>query len=114
MKIVVCYIAVTNGPQTYDLAARFVGSWLACSPGADCELTVCCNGGPLPTETAMLFMPLDAKFYPRQNDSSWDIGGYQEVAAHSDAAMLVCMGESCYFWKPGWLERIVSAWKHFG
>jgi hypothetical protein len=113
-KIQIAYIAVTHGPKTAEFASRFVGSWLEHGPGADCELLVCSNGGPLKPEIALLFMPLDARFLPRENDAGWDVSAFQQAARQTGADMLVCMGESCYFWKSGWLQRMVEAWQHYG
>lgn len=114
MKIQVAYVAVTNGPLTAELAARFVGSWLANPPGVECQLTVCCNGGPLSAEIAMLFSTLDAQFFPRVNDGGKDISAYQDLASKTDADMLVCFGESVYFHRPGWLQVLASGFHKFG
>ena len=113
-KIQVVYIAVTNGPKTHELCARFVGTWIAYPPGIECELLVCCNGGPLPLETALLFAPLDAKFLPRENDSGWDCSAFQDAAGQSDADMMFCCGESVYFHRTGWLLQLAQAWSVFG
>lgn len=62
-----------------------------------------------------MFEPLQAKFFPRENDESWDIGGYQSAARQfPDYDLHLYLGESCYFWKPGWLARIVESWRKFG
>lgn len=113
-KITVVYIAVANGPKTAEFCARFVGTWLNFPPGIECNLTVVCNGGPLPLETAMLFVPLDAAFFPRVNDGGFDIGGFQAVAAQSDSDMIFCCGESVYFHKEGWLRQLAQAWSVYG
>lgn len=114
MNIVVAYIAVTQGILTEGYCSRFVGTWLTYDAGAKCSVLVVCNGGPLPLQTALLFDPLGAKFMPRLNDSGWDISGYQEVAAKIPCDMLVCLGESVYFHRPGWLKKMVEAWNQFG
>lgn len=114
MKVVVAYIAVTNAPHTAEMSSRFVGSWLACPPGADCELVVVCNGGPLPTETALLFDALGGKMLPKENDGGWDIGGFQHAAGVMPSDLLVCCGESVYWHRAGWLARIVNGWSQFG
>jgi hypothetical protein len=62
----------------------------------------------------MMFSPLACQFFPRQNDDGWDMGGYQAVARKFTCNMLVCLGESVYFWKPNWLKPIVDAWTKFG
>lgn len=114
VKIVVAYIAVTQGPLTADFCSRFVGSYLVCPPGVEHDLVVVCNGGPLPLETSLLFDPLNAVFLPRPNDGGWDISGYQETAQKIHCDMLVCLGESVYFHRPDWLLKMVNAWNEFG
>lgn len=114
MKLSVVYVAVTGGRQTHDLAARFVGSWLECPPGVECDLIVACNGGPLPVETALLFSMLDTKFVPRENDAGWDISAYQNIANKTDSELLLCCGETVYWHKPGWLSHIKSFWDSLG
>jgi hypothetical protein len=75
---------------------------------------VVCNGGPLSTETALLFLPLDVKFFPRENDGGWDVSGFQDVAKNFQSDMQVNFGESCYLHRPGWLRQLAQAWSVFG
>src|SRR6185369_6686092 len=81
-----------------------------------CDLIVACQGGPLPTETALLFAGLNAKFWPRINDPSRDIGAYLDAArtVAKDYDMLLCLGESAHFQREGWLRRIVEARERYG
>jgi len=113
-NFLICYVAVSQGSLTNDYASRFVGSWLACPPGAECSLVVACNGGPLPLETALLFDPLNAKFFPRVNDAGWDMAAYWDVAATFPCDALLCCGESVYWHRDGWLKKLVQAWETFG
>lgn len=114
MKVLLTYICVTHGPKTYEYASRFVGSYLACPPMVEHETVVVCNGGPLETELACLFLPMNVQFYPRANDPGWDISAYQDVAQHFDSDMMVCCGESVYFHKAGWMLRLVQEWMRSG
>lgn len=114
MKIVICYVAVANGPKTEEYSSRFVGSLMACHPGVDFDLVVACNGGPLPTENALMFSPFNPKFFPRKNEDSWDIGAYQDVARKFDCDAICCCGESAYAHKPNWLLPMVNAWAQYG
>lgn len=114
MKIVVCYVTVTNGPITPDYVSRFVGSYLACPPEIDHETIIACNGGPLDRETSLLFSPLRCEFLPRANDPAWDVGAFMDVASLTAPDLLLCLGESVYFHRPGWLRRIVEAWQEHG
>lgn len=114
MKIVICYIAVTNGRITDDYCSRFVSTYHAFPAGVDHELIVICNGGPLPSSTTLIFSGLNAKMFPRQNDEGYDISGYMEYAKKTDADMMLCLGESVYFYHPGWLTRLCEAWHKHG
>lgn len=114
MKIVIGYVAVTNGPHTADLISRFVGSYLVCPPGLPHELIVLCNGGPLPMEQGLMLDAIGARFMPRVNDPGWDISAFQDLAKSTDADILVCFGESVYFHRPNWLNHIVHAWNQHG
>ena len=120
LKILLAYIAVTGGPKTHDYCARFVGSYLDNPPQWDHEMVVCCNGGPLPRETAMLFhfMPPRIasliRFFPRRNDPGFDITAYQDVASKFSCDILVCCGETIHFHKPGWLKRYAESWQDYG
>lgn len=115
MKILLCYIAVTRGRNTHELAARFVGTYCQFPPLVEHETVVACNGGPLPFETHALFTPLsNVQFKPRVNDRGWDISAYQDIAKETDAEMILCLGESCYFHRAGWMVPLVEAWRHYG
>jgi len=114
LNIVIAYVCVTGGPLTHDYAARFVATWLDYHPGTDCDLVVCCNGGPLPLETALLFEPLNAKFLVRENDPGWDITAYQDVCAKFEFDQVCACGESIHFHREGWLKRYVECRGHFG
>lgn len=82
----------------------------------DCDLIVACNGGPLPTETKMLFAGINAHFWPRVNSEARDIGAYIELARNisSKYEMMLCLGESIHFHREGWLMRLVEAWQLYG
>jgi hypothetical protein len=116
VKIVVCYVCVSLGPIAADYASRFVATFQEYPPGADCDLMILCNGGPLNTELSMIFAPLGPLIFPRPNDPGWDISAYQD-AAHGPCAgydAILCLGESNYFHREGWLKRLVEAWERYG
>lgn len=110
LKVLVAYIAVSKGPITADYCARFVGTYLAHPPEFEHDLLIVGNGGPLPRGVAPVFDVVKAKFLPRTNDPGWDISAYQQVARLFPCDMLVCLGESVYFHRQGWLRRFVEAW----
>ena len=116
MTVAVCYTAVTNGSRTTDLAARFIATWQAFPPLADCDVWVACNGGPLESHQQIMFASLNARMFPRVNDGGYDLTGYQDAArgpcAGYDAVLF--LGESIYFFREGWLNRLVEAWQKYG
>lgn len=117
VKIVLCYICVTHGVNTEHFASRFVATYLAFPPGVEHRTIIACNGGPLKTEMGLLFASLPSvEFFPRENDGGWDISAYLAAArgpcANDD--MMVCLGESVYFHRAGWLKRMVDAWAEHG
>lgn len=114
MKIAVCYIAVTHGGMTRDYCARFVTTYHEFPAGAPHELVVLCNGGPLPLDITILFSGSDAKMFVRENDPGFDISAYMDFARQTDADIMVCLGESVYFHRKGWLLRLVEAWGKYG
>lgn len=115
MKIVVAYIAVCNGPITEDYVARFVTTWREYPPGADHDTVVISNGGPTSTTSSLMLGEMNARMFVRSNDG-WDVQGYVEAArspcAKYDA--MLCLGESNYFHRAGWLARLVQAWEKHG
>lgn len=114
MTVTVCYVAVTGGPKTSELCARFVSTWFLHPPEYPCDLIVACNGGPLPNEIGVMFTSLNAKLYPRPNDPGWDISAFCDVARNFESDFLVLFGESVYFHKAGWIKRLVEAREKFG
>jgi hypothetical protein len=116
MTISAIYIAVTHGDKTSDFCARFAATWNQFPPGADCDLIVACQGGPLDTETSLLFASLNARFWPRVNDDARDLGAYLDAAKSisSDYEMMLCLGESVHVHREGWLKRLVEARERYG
>jgi hypothetical protein len=112
----VVYIAVTHGAKTPDFCARFAETWNRFPPGAECDLVVACQGGPINTETSLLFSGLNAKFWPHENNDARDIGAYLDAAKSisSDYEMMLCLGESVHFHRAGWLKRLVEVRERWG
>ncbi len=116
MKIAVCYIAVTHGKLTDDFASRFVVTYKEYDAEAEHDLFICCNGGPLSGLLSAIFSYVKPKFYPRENTKGFDIDTYIDMATGpaKDYDMLVCLGESVYFHRHGWLKRLKDAWEKHG
>jgi hypothetical protein len=117
VKIVICYIVISNGPKTDDFCSRFVATYREFPPGIEHETMLICQGGPPPTETALIFegiWPLGV--WPHLNDPGWDVSAYIDAANGpcKEADIMVCMGESVHFHRAGWLKRFVEAWAAHG
>jgi len=116
VTVTLCYICVTGGKRTDDFASRFVSSYHEHPPGFPHDTHVICNGGILPAAKRLLFASMPAVFWARDNDQGWDVSAFIE-AAHGACAQydaMLCLGESAYFHRAGWLERFVDAWKTLG
>lgn len=63
-----------------------------------------------------MFSPMKPMFLPRTNDEGFDLSGYMEVARGigKDFDALLCLGESVYFHREGWMKRLVEAWEKHG
>lgn len=117
MIALIVYITVTGGPKTTEYAERFVTTFMQHPPQHPFRMIVVGNGGPPAWEVGSLFAGLNPQFWQRPNDGA-DIGAYCEIARtfnsnFNDVAM-VCLGESVYFHRAGWLARIVEAWEQNG
>ena len=111
----VAYTVVSQGGISADYASRFVATFFEYPPGYDCDLLINCNGGPLPLDLSLIFAPLNPQFFPRPNEDR-DLGGYLDAARGpaKDYDMIVCLGESVYFHREGWLNRLAEAWTKYG
>lgn len=116
MKVTLLYVTVTNGPKTEDLAGRFSATLHAYPAEYPFDLLVCCNGGPPSTVTGLVLDMYKPKFFLRENHPSWDIGAFITAAGGpaAEADMVVCLGESVYFHRSGWLKRVVDCWRKYG
>lgn len=116
MRITVLYIAVSKGKRTAEFCSRFVATYRQFPAGADHRLLVIGNGGPLSNEIGVMFQSVQHALLLRPNDGGWDVSAYMEVAQSlcADDDIMVCLGESNYFHREGWLRRLVEAWERHG
>lgn len=116
MKVAVVYVVVTHGKSTKDYCARFVSTFKAHPPLFSNDLILACNGGPVSNDLGLMFSGLGPVFYPRKNDAGYDLSAYMELAGGycKDYDMMLCLGQSCYFHREGWLVRLVEAWNKHG
>lgn len=97
------------------MISRFVSTWLEHPPGIETDVLAICNGGLPNSEQGIMLTSLKSRFYPRSNEG-FDIAGYIECSKGILAAydMVLFLGESNYFWKEGWLKRLVEARERYG
>lgn len=58
----------------------------------------------------------DVEYYDH-DDSGWDIGAYQAIAAALRGGLndvMVCFGGTAHFRKSGWLLRMMEVWEKYG
>lgn len=116
MSVCLLYTTVTNGPLTAQLAQRFVDTYRIFGPGAEHDTVIICNGGPASEETGQHLKQLpNVRFFPRANEG-YDIGGYIQASRDVVSAydLVLCMGESVFFHRPGWLKRLLEAYTKNG
>ena len=116
LKTELLYTCVIGAPGSLEFAARFAATFHEFPPAADHRLTILCNGGPPDLETAAIFAGIGAHFFPRKNGEGRDLEGYQDAARGpaKDATAVLCLGESVYFHRAGWLRRLAETWQELG
>jgi tetratricopeptide (TPR) repeat protein len=109
MKVTLAYLVPLNHWDTYGpSAAKFSDTYREFAPGAEHELVVVCCNGPATDELRGLFSGIACAFDFYAGDG-WDCGAAQSFASRTDADFLVCANAGVYFFRPGWLRRIVKA-----
>ena len=115
VKVLVVYVAVRDNPLLVSHAGHFVDSYRCHPPGYEHELLVVCNGGKLSPRNKAIFDPVKATVIDRENDAGFDVSAYMDMAqAYFDFDLQVCLGESVYFNREGWLKRTVECYQKYG
>jgi len=116
LKTCLLYIALANHENTTDHIARFAASYHENPPGEAHDTIIVCQGGPLRADQMAILSEIRANFWPRANDEGRDVSAYIHAAktVAADYDMVLCLGESVHFWKPGWLTRLKEAWQRYG
>jgi hypothetical protein len=112
--VLIAYIAVKDSPLLVSHCSHFVDSYRCHPPGFDHHLLIVCNGGHLSEKNKAIFAAVPHEFLVRTNDAGWDISAYIDVARRFDSDLQVCLGESVYFHRKGWLARLVECYKAHG
>lgn len=113
VKIMVAYVCVVGGLRSKEFAERFVASYHMFGPYHRHDLVVVANGGAVERDLALVFLSLECQVFQRSNHG-WDIGAYLELSHQADVDMMVCLGESIYFHRAGWLDRLAQAYGKYG
>lgn len=115
MKIAIVYIypSVLNG-STDDYVGRFLTSYVKNKTSVPHESIVVLNGGKPNSYLACMFSYLQNMSFFEHDDSGWDIGAYQHVAAEVPADLMVFIGTTAWIKGPGWLERIANSFQKHG
>lgn len=120
MNVTIAYIAVAGGKETLRFVTRFSETFISNCPVTSypdkwpaLRLVTICNGGPLDAESGGLLKYIGSEFFPRSNEG-WDLGGFCELARSIETDFLVCLGQSVYFHRPGWVNRLIEAREKFG
>lgn len=121
MKITILYLhVVASGypeaaPPFYYLpfSKRFADTYRKFNPGIEHSVRIMCCGGE-PTEAIrQLYAGITTEFDVYTGAGS-DIGACQAGLKKINADFVVCMSTPVYFWRDGWLKRLVDAREFFG
>lgn len=114
MTATVVYIFPVCAPEYHDYALRFVDSYHAHPPGAAHDTLVVVNGGAATAEVRCLFSSLPGLRFLERGNEGKDIGGFIAAAKTLSTDLMVCFGSHGYFWRAGWLKRMVEARQKHG
>lgn len=115
MKVALVYIypSTLNG-QTDDYVGRFLKSYVDNKTNIPHESIVVMNGGKPNSYFACMFSCLQNMSFFEHDDSGWDIGAFQHVAAEVPADLMVFIGTTAWIKGPYWLDRIVASFNKHG
>lgn len=115
IAVATVYVFPLNGAgQFFDLALRFIESYQLNPPGMEHQMVVVCNGAPATEEAKVLFSIIPNCTFLEHDNSGFDCGAYQKASREIPADLMVFFGATAYVRGPGWLVRMVDAWKKKG
>ena len=114
-SVKIVYVYPSGGGQGFpDKAYQFVDSYERHPPGLDHETVIVCNGKPAGQAEQNVFGSLPGVQFLNQDNSGWDIGGFQLAARTVPCDLMVFFGAHTYFRRAGWLARMFEAWAQYG
>lgn len=114
MKIAVVYCFPTHGAY-FENAVRFVSTYNLYPAGVEHELIIVSNGGKPTGDMSCLIAAVaqEPKIHVHDN-TGYDIGAFQSVAACNPCDMMVFFGSSAYLRGANWLRRMAKAFESRG
>jgi hypothetical protein len=100
-------VHVPGSEKSQSYLYRFFTSYCIYQTGP-CRLIVVSNGAPMDFNNAV-YTKLGWEVQTRHSNEGKDIGAFIEVAKQNPGDFLVLFGESTYFHKPMWIERLLES-----
>lgn len=113
MKVATVYIYPPH-PSYEPYVLRFLDSYHDNPPGTNHESIVVLNGTKPTSDLYCLFSSLPNLTFLEHDNSGYDIGGYQLAARTIPCDLMVFFSTSTYFFRPGWLLRMLFATERHG
>jgi hypothetical protein len=112
-RVVIAYVVVPSNPLCVSHAGHFFSTYKNFFAGVSHSLVIICNG-EIPQKLRPILDEPWHGLLERENDDGWDISGYIDCAKQIPSDVQVCLGESVYFQRNGWLARIIDSYKTTG
>ena len=115
MTVAIAYVFPNIHASRYNPAAqRFASTYQQFPPGG-CgnDLYVIANGPPLSLSQKEIFNPMRAQHF-NHNNFGKDIGAFQMIASQVKCDLMLFFGAHIYFWRAGWLDRILDTYLSHG
>lgn len=114
MTVCVYTFPLNGASGFFDLALRFIQSYMLSPAGADHQMVVVCNGSPVTDEAECLFGEIPNCVLMEHDNSGYDIGAFQKVSREFPGDLMVFFGATAYIKGAGWLARMEQAFKDYG
>jgi hypothetical protein len=110
MKTTFVYLDIAHDPAYEQHSREFVETYLQFPPGIEHELVVGTVGGDANAwaRSREIFGRLNCLF-KSEPPEGWDITHHQSIAKTLDCDFAVFCTSRTYFWRAGWLKRLVEA-----
>lgn len=115
MKTAFIYLDIAHDPSYESHSRRFVETYSQFPAGVDHELVIGIVGAEANAEARSRknFASLKCTFQT-EPVAGWDITHHQSISKNLDCDFAVFSTSRTYFWRAGWLKRLVEARIQFG